>query len=743
MVWRLNLPQALGIAVTIVLLVPSSDQACAAPATLPALQPGDDEVAPLQPVRPRTAVVQNRVEAMSWYAAGRLLENRNQPKQALEAYRKAVELDPKAIEVYRALVPLAMQLDQTDEALRLAIKAVELDPDDFELQLQIGLQFARLNEFGSAIRYLEQSLKSPRLERETPANVMLNIELGVLYQVAGQPQKAAECYKTVFDALKTPAKYQLEFRARSALLSDPRTSYERIGQVLMDGGELTLAAEAFNLAEKSNRVSAGNLIYHRARLLLLSDKPDEALTELQKYFDEQRQSKGRDAYQLLADVLDKLGRKEELVGRLETLAEKDPRNRELQYFYANSLMLVGELEKAKNVYEQALEKSGDAAGYLGLAGVLRRMKRADELLDVLGRGLSKLGNEGLEQFDVELKAILADLTLVDALVAAGRGQAKAEPPQLSFEESFLLGKVTSQLERFDDAIEFFRLAATLDKERAVLAYLDLSEALMESERYAEAATACAEALDLRLPPQLRATFYLKLTQTRELAGDTAGALRAVNDARQEFPQVPLFEFQEAWIYYHSRQFDKAIAQFEQVMQNHPEARDIVRRCQFSLSAIYVVQGDIPKGEKILEDIFAETPEDPAVNNDLGYLYADQGKKLEQAERMIRKAVAAEPENAAYLDSLGWVLFKLGKFEEALVPLEKAAHQDSNGDGTIWDHLGDCYQSLKRLPEARKAWQKALEKSQAEKYPDEKLIEKIKIKLGDQGDAPQPAKPGNP
>ena len=66
-----------------------------------------------------------------------------------------------------------------------------------------------------------------------------------------------------------------------------------------------------------------------------------------------------------------------------------------------------------------------------------------------------------------------------------------------------------------------------------------------------------------------------------------------------------------------------------------------------------------------------TPTTPGVNNDLGYLYADQGKNLEKAEAMIRKAVQEEPDNCAYLDSLGWVLFKRGKVKEAVEPLEKA------------------------------------------------------------------------
>jgi len=719
---------------------------CQAAPNLP-VQPGDDPPTVLIPVKPRTAEEQNRLEAMARYATGRMQESRGQTKEALENYLKAVELDPTAIEIYRSLVPLAMQLDQTEKAIELAKKAVELDPSDYELQLQIGMQFARVQDFAAAIRYFEQALQSSKLEKTTATAVVLNVELGVLYQITGQPQKAAECFALIFDAIKTPAKYGLDFRQRAALLADPRTTYERIGQVLIDGNKLELATEVFDLAAKSNRVSAGNLIYHRARILLLSNKPDAALAELQDYFDKQRQSKGRDAYQLLADILDQLKRRDELVGRLEKLAADDPRNRQLQYFYADALTEAGELERARKVYEVVLESGGDAPGYLGLAGVLRRMQRADELLDALGRGLSKLGDEGLKEFDTELKAVLADKPLVDALVAAGRAQATAEPAQLNFEEAYLLGKLVAELERYDEAIEFFRKAAALDKDRAVVAYRDLAEVLLEARRYAEAAVVCRDALELRLLPAIKGQFLYDLSRAAELSGDTAGALDAVQQGRQEFPQATLFEFQEAWIYYHSRQFDKAVERFEQILETYadePSAKQIVRQCQFSLSAIHSVTGNLSKAEKILEVIYAEEPDDPSVNNDLGYLYADQGKNLEQAETMIQKAVKAEPENAAYLDSFGWVLFKLGKYAEAVDPLEKAVKLQSAGDGTIHDHLGDVYLRLNREADARKAWEAALKEAEAEKQPDAKLIDKIKAKLKDPASAAaQPSQPNNP
>ena len=79
---------------------------------------------------------------------------------------------------------------------------------------------------------------------------------------------------------------------------------------------------------------------------------------------------------------------------------------------------------------------------------------------------------------------------------------------------------------------------------------------------------------------------------------------------------------------------------------------------------YVKLNEYAKGEAELEALLQLDPEEAGVNNDLGYLYADQGKNLEKAEAMIRKAVQEEPDPAAYLDSLGWVLFKRGRFKEA-------------------------------------------------------------------------------
>jgi Tfp pilus assembly protein PilF len=82
-------------------------------------------------------------------------------------------------------------------------------------------------------------------------------------------------------------------------------------------------------------------------------------------------------------------------------------------------------------------------------------------------------------------------------------------------------------------------------------------------------------------------------------------------------------------------------------------------------------------------------------------------KLEQARDLIGKAVKLEPKNAAYLDSMGWVLYKLSKPKEALDYLLKAVELSDEPDATVYDHLGDIYAALNQRDKAREAWQKSV------------------------------------
>jgi Tfp pilus assembly protein PilF len=94
-------------------------------------------------------------------------------------------------------------------------------------------------------------------------------------------------------------------------------------------------------------------------------------------------------------------------------------------------------------------------------------------------------------------------------------------------------------------------------------------------------------------------------------------------------------------------------------------------------------------------------------NYLGYMWADHNMHLEEAEEMIKHALQIEPNNGAYLDSLGWLEFKQGKFDQGLADLLRAAKNIERDDPIVYEHIGDTYLKLDRVPQALGAWQKAL------------------------------------
>ncbi len=119
-------------------------------------------------------------------------------------------------------------------------------------------------------------------------------------------------------------------------------------------------------------------------------------------------------------------------------------------------------------------------------------------------------------------------------------------------------------------------------------------------------------------------------------------------------------------------------------------------------------GKTEQYERLLEEQWRRNPDDPLACNDLGYHLADSGRDLPRALELIRKAVIAEPLNAAYLDSLGWAYYKTGRLELAHRYLSRGTRLRDGQDAVIYDHLGDtCWRRGDRTA-ARAAWERALE-----------------------------------
>ncbi len=139
-----------------------------------------------------------------------------------------------------------------------------------------------------------------------------------------------------------------------------------------------------------------------------------------------------------------------------------------------------------------------------------------------------------------------------------------------------------------------------------------------------------------------------------------------------------------------------------------ETNAVAHLWHFELGAACERNKDYEQAEKHFQKSLTLEPDDAEALNYLGYMWADRGVKLEDAKILIEKAVKIAPNNAAFIDSLGWVLFKLNQPKEALTHILKAVELNSKPDPTLYDHLGDIYATLKQADKAREAWRKSLE-----------------------------------
>lgn len=692
------------------------------------LQRLDEPALPNDPVKPRTAEEDVRLNAQAWHMTGRLFHQREKYTQAQKAYEKAVELDPTSVHSYRALIEIALHLRQTQKAIDYALKAIEIDPDDFQLLRQVGIEMARGGKPDQAIRYLEQALKSPKVNRKSGFFVLLNRDLGIIYVGMGETEKAADRYEIVLDALLNPEKFGLDARTRDELQKHRATSWEQIGTVLLAAKRVDAAQQALEQAVTAGNGKPGRANYLLAQLYHHNEKEEDALQQIELFFTSAA-PKNRKAFHLFGEILKKLDQSDSLISRIEKLVEDHPDESAMKLFLAETYIDAERLDDAEKIYRTSIDDKPSSEAYLGLARIYRRQNKARELLLNLGQALGRTRElAGIaDQFEKELKAIEKDEQLLNALILAGKKETESGVNARQYAMVFMLGRLAAQVKRVDEAVEFFELSLKANPAQAATVYQAYGQTLLDSERYVEAARVYRDAADNALAQRAKPDNLLRLALALELSGETDQALEAVGEAGKIVPGHPLIEYRIAWVNYHARRFEQAIKLFEEFIGKHPKST-LARQAKFSLSAVYVQQGEIKKGEEILERFLTENPDDPGVNNDLGYLYADQGKNLEKAKTMIEKAIKAEPENAAYLDSMGWVLFKLGEFKEATTWLKKATDLEGGGDSTIWDHLGDCHHKLNAIEDARKAWTKAVKAAKEDAKPDQEFIKKVEEKL---------------
>jgi tetratricopeptide (TPR) repeat protein len=163
--------------------------------------------------------------------------------------------------------------------------------------------------------------------------------------------------------------------------------------------------------------------------------------------------------------------------------------------------------------------------------------------------------------------------------------------------------------------------------------------------------------------------------------------------------IPTF-ITEAQLYKEEGHPEKAMAIYNEAITANPESSDLL----YARGLLAADLGKVEQAERDLRAVLDLAPDDTDALNALGYTLADQTDRLEEAYAYISRAYSQAPDSAAILDSMGWVLYRLGKPEEALTYLRKAAKKLQ--DGEIAAHLGEVLWALGRREEARKVWREA-------------------------------------
>ncbi len=174
-----------------------------------------------------------------------------------------------------------------------------------------------------------------------------------------------------------------------------------------------------------------------------------------------------------------------------------------------------------------------------------------------------------------------------------------------------------------------------------------------------------------------------------------------------------------------------------------EDKDIL----FLRGAMYERQKKYDLAEKAFRQVIDADPNNAEALNYLGYMFADQNIRLQEAQDLIKRALHFEPNNYAFLDSLGWVYYRLNRLEEAEQQLTRSL-QLSSKDPTIHDHLGDVYFKQGKIKEAIAQWQSSLKEfstsAPADVEPDDiakvqKKLDSARVRLAKEQGQPGPTR----
>ncbi|MBI4472389.1 MAG: tetratricopeptide repeat protein [Acidobacteria bacterium] len=618
-----------------------------------------------------------RAQAYYHFSRARLLDDQGQWEEAIKAYNEALKYDANNSLIYSEMAQTYANHRRIREAVEMARRAIQLDNNNIEahkLLSQIYIQrITNANaqqppsteDVNEAIREFEEIVRIDPSERT--AYLMLG---RLYYQIKGDRAKATDIYRKFLG---------IEPGSEEGVIS--------LAKLQLDAGN---TKEAIQLLEN-----------------FLEQAPDsgsglEALGEA--YAEMENFEKAADAYKR-ALVL-------------------DPDNVEIKKSLAQALFFSDKIDDAANLYNELLRaEPDDGIALLRLGQIYRRQQKYSQARQFLTKAVQAFP----DSMEVQFNLVLLDRDeglLQDALRRTADMLKKMERPNGRYSESerqnrrvFLmhLGQLHQTVQNYDEAVRVFTELKSLTPEkdgRIDALIIDVYRDAKNLDRaVAHTETALQEAPD---SPELQMIRADLIAEKGRVPEGIEALQKLMKGTDEDLRVLSLM----VHVYERAKKFNDAQTVMDTAMKRFPNNHHVY----FLQGALYEQQKKYPDAERAFRKSLELEKENPAVLNYLGYMLADRGEKLQEAEGMIKKAVETDPTSGAYLDSLGWVYFRLNKFDLAEQYLKKAIIFAAT-DSTIHDHLGDVYYKTQRYELARAAWTKSMELA-----TDQEEIQKVKKKL---------------
>lgn len=384
------------------------------------------------------------------------------------------------------------------------------------------------------------------------------------------------------------------------------------------------------------------------------------------------------------------------------------------YHKAMALASVGDFEGAEAIFAQESDQLTRVSrrSALARAEILSQLDRNQDALDMLSDIFG-------QQADPALTYVTERLADGEKLPFSQMSSVRDGMAEVFFSVGAALNGETSE----DYALIYIRLASYLNPDHvdALLLSADLLDDLGQYD--------LSVALYKQIPPSSPDHHAAELGRAEALrrAAKPDAAIEVLEQLSLDYPELPTVHSSLGDLLRQQESYDKAVAAYDRALALTP---DQARGKWFLLYARGISHERLkqwPEAEADFREALELNPDQPQVLNYLGYSLVEKQTKLDEALDMIERAVAARPESGYIVDSLGWVLFRLGRYDEAVTQMEKAVAL-MPVDPVVNDHLGDVYWAVGRIREAEFQWKRALSFIAPEDTDGEADPDRIRRKL---------------